>query len=451
MKKIFLVAWLSLGYSTFVLGQYNLGNRINNAINKKIDQGIDRSIDKGLNESEEKIREKGKESIQGKENTNSTNNPSESKSSNNSNSTGTTSNETKSGANSGEYKVYSKFDFVPGEKVIAIEDFTQDAIGDFPAKWNTNGGAELVTLEGQQGKWLKIAPMSVLYPEFITTSLPENFTLEFNLAASPDFSYYSSAFHCIMAQLTNVQKEYVNWKQYAQDKKNGVIVALHPQNAGGNDGQKFYEVIGAAGEELLKNQADFTAFNNNTKRVVKVSIWRQKTRLRVYVNEEKIWDIPKAFDATAKYNFVGFRVDGYHKEQDSYFLSNFRLAVGAPDTRNKLINEGKYSTNGILFDVNSDKIKPESFGALKDIANVLTENPDVKVKIVGHTDSDGEDAKNLELSKKRSEAVKNFLIKEFAISGDRLTTDGRGESQPISENTTIEGKANNRRVEFIKL
>jgi len=171
----------------------------------------------------------------------------------------------------------------------------------------------------------------------------------------------------------------------------------------------------------------------------------------MYVNDEKIWDIPKAFDPAAKYNFLGFRVDGYHKESNLYFLSNLRVAVGAPDTRNKLITEGKYSTTGILFDVNSDKIKPESFGTLKDIAAVLTENPDLKIKIIGHTDSDGEDAKNLELSKKRSESVKIALNKDFGISLDRLQTDGKGETMPVGDNTTIEGKANNRRVEFIKL
>ncbi|MBK7138731.1 MAG: OmpA family protein [Bacteroidetes bacterium] len=148
---------------------------------------------------------------------------------------------------------------------------------------------------------------------------------------------------------------------------------------------------------------------------------------------------------------MGFRVDGYHNEGDAYFLTNLRVAVGAPDTRNKLITEGKYSTTGILFDVNSDKIKPESFGTLKEIAAVLTENPDVKIKIIGHTDSDGEDAKNLELSKKRSESVKIALNKDFGISLDRMQTDGKGETMPVGDNTTIEGKANNRRVEFIKL
>ena len=100
--------------------------------------------------------------------------------------------------------------------------------------------------------------------------------------------------------------------------------------------------------------------------------------------------------------------------------------------------------------MNSDRIKPESYGSLKEIAGVLTESKDLKVQIVGHTDSDGEDAANLDLSKRRAASVKTALSKEFAIDAARMDTDGKGESQPIDSNSTSSGKANNRRVEFIK-
>ena len=125
--------------------------------------------------------------------------------------------------------------------------------------------------------------------------------------------------------------------------------------------------------------------------------------------------------------------------------------MGAPDTGNKLLTEGKWVTHGILFDVNSDRVKPESYGALKEISNVLAESKDVKVQIVGHTDSDGDEAQNLDLSKRRAAAVRNVLVNQFGIDGARLTTDGKGESQPIDKNDTAAGKANNRRVEFVKM
>ena len=134
-----------------------------------------------------------------------------------------------------------------------------------------------------------------------------------------------------------------------------------------------------------------------------------------------------------------------------YYLGNLRLAVGAPDTRNKLMTEGKWVTHGILFDVNSDKIRGESYGTLKSIASVLKESADLKVKIIGHTDSDGDDAKNLDLSKRRAASVKSMLTSEFGIDAARMETDGKGESQPAGKNDSPAGKANNRRVEFVKI
>ena len=456
MKKSQLIFMFSVLVCFHVKAQINwdLGGRIKNAVERKVDQGIDRTIDKGVDEAEEGIRKGGKEATEKDQKdpkSNSGSNNSGSNSGSNTNSGG--DNGTQNTPTQSTYKTYSKFDFVPGEKVVAVEDFSQDAIGDFPARWNTNAAGEIVTVEGKQGKYFQLTSDGVSYPEFIT-DLPENFTFEFDLICNPEYSYYSTSLMVNFTALTS-DKDYTFWKQYAGswDKKiNGVRLGFSPTNAGSTAGHSFYECW-ENGEVALKNDnGNVSQFNAKTgKNVIHVSIWRQKQRMRVYVNEEKIWDIPKAFQVGVKYNKVLFTIGGYHNENDKLSVGNLRLAVGAPDTRNKLITEGKFVTNGILFDVNSDKIKPESYGAIKDIANVLNENPDVKVKIIGHTDSDGDEAKNLELSKKRSEAVKNFLIKEFAISADRMQTDGKGESQPTMDNATIEGKANNRRVEFLKM
>jgi outer membrane protein OmpA-like peptidoglycan-associated protein len=172
--------------------------------------------------------------------------------------------------------------------------------------------------------------------------------------------------------------------------------------------------------------------------------------VRVYCNEEKVWDLPKALATDAQLNALIFSLQ-YAEPTSQYYLGNLRLAAGAPDTRNKFLTEGKWITHGILFDVNSANIKAESYGSLKEIGNVLKENSDVKVKIVGHTDTDGSDANNLDLSKHRAASVKAMLTKEFGIDESRMETDGKGESEPIDKNDNPAGKANNRRVEFIKL
>ena len=115
------------------------------------------------------------------------------------------------------------------------------------------------------------------------------------------------------------------------------------------------------------------------------------------------------------------------------------------------MTEGKFSTNGILFDVNSDQIKPQSYGSLQDIAALLKENAGLRVTIIGHTDADGNDAANLELSKRRALSVAKALTTTFGIDASRMETNGKGKNEPVDSNDTPAGKANNRRVEFIKL
>ena len=345
---------------------------------------------------------------------------------------------------------YSKYDFVTGDKILVYEDFSQDAIGDFPGKWNTNSSGEIVKVDGEQGKWLKVNKNGKFIPEFIN-NLPENFTLEFDLICNENFSYYSEPLS-LMLLSGGFSNEVFEYKFIGGSKRHGVEIKLHPQNASSTGGRVSIETFDN-GETVISNKLETPQFNSeNGKTKVRVSIWRQKQRIRVYLNEEKVYDLPRAFVAGKDYNFAMFELNGdmYH-ENDQYLFGNIKLSIGAPDTRNKLITEGKFVTTGILFDVNSDKIKPESYGVLKEIANVLKENESVKIKIVGHTDSDGDDKANMELSKKRAAAVKALLAKEFGISENRIETDSMGESQPLTNNSTAEDKANNRRVEFIKM
>ena len=194
------------------------------------------------------------------------------------------------------------------------------------------------------------------------------------------------------------------------------------------------------GSPDLSGQDDFRLLPDKKYRI---SIWVQKERIRLYVDEKKIFDLPKAMLKSYKYNMIRF-------DRGVTMFGNIRIATGLPDVRNKLLTEGKLVTYGIYFDVNKDIVKPESYGTLKGIAAILNEVPDVKVKIVGHTDSDGNDASNLDLSKRRAASVKDELAKNFNVNSDRLVTDGMGESQPVAPNDTPVNKALNRRVEFIK-
>lgn len=334
-------------------------------------------------------------------------------------------------------KTYSKYDFVPGEKIIVFEDFMQDAIGDLPAKWNTNSAGEIVTIEGKQEHWFKLTKPGWFMPDFID-SLPQDFTLEYDMFA--DAPVHSWGITTAIAELKNKEKP-TDGQQHVNSFTLNIIPGV--------------EANGVTNYKRIKNSVDETETNAPTShfrditKPYHIAIWRQKERLRIYFDEDKAWDVPKAFLPEAKLNSVYFFMqlsDNWH-----FFIGNIRLAVGAPDTRKKILEQNKWVTHGILFDVNSANIKPESYGTLKEMASVLKEYPDLKVKIVGHTDADGSDAANLDLSKRRAAAVKDMLAKEFGIDAGRMETDGKGESEPIDNNTTPAGKANNRRVEFIKI
>jgi len=89
-------------------------------------------------------------------------------------------------------------------------------------------------------------------------------------------------------------------------------------------------------------------------------------------------------------------------------------------------------------------------GTLNMIIGVLKDNPEIKFEIDGHTDNSGTAAHNLTLSQQRADAVKDQLVK-MGVDASKLAAKGFGDSKPISDNTTLEGKANNRRVEFIRM
>lgn len=116
----------------------------------------------------------------------------------------------------------------------------------------------------------------------------------------------------------------------------------------------------------------------------------------------------------------------------------------------QLTEQKRAVTYGIYFDFNKDTIKPESEPVLKQIVQAMTDNPDWKLTVEGHTDNIGGNPYNLDLSKRRAAAVKEALVTRFQISPDRLANDGYGASRPVETNDTLEGRARNRRVELTR-
>ena len=342
--------------------------------------------------------------------------------------------ETKASQEKPSMLTYSKYDFIPGEKVLYFDDFTETAVGDFPMDWNTTASGEVVTTNLYPGNWFNmIGEGCVALDNGLI--LPDNFTIEYDVVCQPvqeGVTAFEFGFYLYSAQNPKDLNE------------GGAVPGL---NGGIKMTFGYRATYSAYSEEGYTINGDKETATMEAGKKYRLSFWVQKTRLRVYQDEMKIFDLPKVFKPGMKLNQMRFELWG----EATQMITNFRIAAGQPDMRSKLITEGKLVSYGIYFDVNKDVVKPESYGTLKGIADVLKENPTVRVKIVGHTDSDGADAANLDLSKRRGESVKAELVKNFGIDASRLESDGLGETKPVAPNDTPSNKAMNRRVEFVKL
>lgn len=328
----------------------------------------------------------------------------------------------------------TQYDFVPGDKVIFFDDFSQDAVGDFPALWTGNSAGEINTINIASGNWFNLNSTDGNYFYLNNIDFPKNFIIEFDIVPKTKGGRIAAG---LLLYGESKRKEMDN---SPQPGNGGIMISIEKQN---------WNTWGyKAGEnEKITGKSDVSPVI--AEKVNHVIIWFQGRRVRIYHQQAKVLDVPTNLYADVKLSRLCFRLS--RGASSGSYISNLRITDAAPDMRSKLITEGKLVSYGIYFDVNKDIVKSESYGTIKEIAKVLTDNSNVKIKIVGHTDSDGDDKSNLDLSKRRAASVKNVLVKEFGIDDSRIETDGKGEIESIAKNDSVANKALNRRVEFLKL
>ena len=333
-----------------------------------------------------------------------------------------------------KFSSLSKYDFVPGEKIILFDDFSQDAVGDFPALWTTNAPGEINTLSIAPGHWLNLNSGEGNYFYLNDIEFPKNFIIEFDIVPKKTGGRIA-----------------VGLLLYGETKRKEMDNGVLPGNGGIliSIEKESWNTMGYKTGETEKITGNSKVNPVVAEKVNHVIIWVQGRRVRIYHNQAKVLDMPTNIFDGIKLSRLCFRLS--RGASCSSFISNLRITDASPDMRSKLLTEGNLVSYGIYFDVNKDVVKSESYGTIKEIATILQENPTVKIKIVGHTDSDGDDKSNLDLSKRRGASVKNVLVKDFGIDAARIDTDGKGESEPIAKNDSGVNKALNRRVEFIKL
>ena len=435
MKTIFLFLFSALVIS----GSFaqSVAQKIKDKANQRAGSKTDQAIDKGFDKTEKAIDSLFKKKP--KKTKNNTDDPAAKEQVNNNNDNNS-NNATKTNQTPGGSQVNSFSDFAAGENVLFYDDFKQDALSDFPAKWNTNGSGKVVTIDGQKGKWLDITHNSVVNP-VLDKPLPENCTVEFDLFLQASSDRLTPYIQFGLTPVKDVMREDLFYK----DK---FFVSINRYNE--VDGRQLEYGL----KDVVGNKNDF-ALPSYANKVLHVSMAVNKTRVRVYFDKSKLIDLPRALTPELRNNFYFCNMYMVPASDLGVLVSNLRIASSETDARSLLIKQlmedGRVVTNDILFDVNSDVIKKESYTIVNQFGEALKTNPGLKIKITGHTDSDGTPANNIELSKKRAAAVKAYLVMNYSVDDSRIQTDGKGASMPVSNNNSAEGKAKNRRVEFVKL
>jgi len=303
----------------------------------------------------------------------------------------------------------AKIEFVPGERTIFFDDFSDMVPDEPPPHWKVRDGKVELKMGGNVRELYNEGGVQLTSPKI---TVPSNFTFELVWTGGGE----------------------TTWIFRDKDGEE----ALHVMVRGEEDGMSASTSISA------KEQLGEGMIMTDTSKPVTFALWAQQGRVRAYLNGERVVDANQVeFNpiVSLEGSIGGYRPNG---------LRSVRIAESAPDFSTVINASGKYVTHGINFDTDSDRLKPDSGAVLKQVAAGLQKNPNLKLEIDGYTDSVGDAAHNLDLSKRRAQAVSTVLVSQFGIDAGRLSVNGFGAAKPIGSNDTPEGRASNRRVEFLK-
>ena len=321
-------------------------------------------------------------------------------------------------------KEWANYDFVPGARTIFFTDFTEDQVGNFPKRLTfKTGQMEVVELDGGQRALKASSPSELVIP--LPEALPQKFTIELDVINRDSRGVAANTFEITGGGAMNDSKHtQVGWGH------NGLSVS------GG----------GVQDMSVMAKDADITRYVGHP---ASFRILGDGPALKLYADEKRIANIPNG--GFQRGRTLVLDLQGRDDEKNAVYVTRIRVAESNKDIYDELSEKGRWSTQGILFETGKSDLKPESTPTLKSIAAALKAHPDLKVEIQGHTDNVGSAASNMTLSQARAEAVKAALTSDYSVNADQLTAKGYGDTKPVAKNTTPEARANNRRVEIVKL
>ncbi|MDF1502554.1 OmpA family protein [Roseisolibacter sp. H3M3-2] len=308
-------------------------------------------------------------------------------------------------------KVNSGADFTPGTRVLFATDFAKDELGDFPRKFELKGGNMEVAEVGSTRYLRSVSFGSFEIP--LPEVLPEQFTMEFDL------------------------KPVSGWGQYVyftddEDRRNYLYFFA---DGAGIEGPNSYRV----GSDVK--------IPNRERHIFKIQVMADGKYVKVYVDGVRVANAPNANVGRSNKIVIETKADQTHP----VLVGNLRIAAGGKDLYKALEADGRVTAEGILFDTNSDRLRPESDAVLGQIGDMLSKHADLRLAIEGHTDNVGQAAANQTLSQKRADAVKAYLVAKHGVDAARLEAKGFGAGKQVAPNADEAGRQKNRRVELVKL
>ena len=311
-----------------------------------------------------------------------------------------------------EDEVLSKYNFIPGEKLIGFEDLSGVAIGEIPVGTiKVNGEAETVMVGGQ--KYLKMGAGAEIIVDLPQT---KDLSLEFYLKEK---GTDGSSFRMF---IENPDKDYDSIIDAGTEELHWEGVYKGKDLPSGSSSKKFYQ----------ENQ------------LVQYALTLQPERTKLYIN--KILAVNSAGFSPVMPSQIRISFN----DAELFLVKDITVATVIPNIADEILKKGKYTSHGIQFDTGSAQVREESYSVLKQVADVVKNNPGLKLMIIGHTDNTGSKEGNQKLSNERAESIRQYLVGRFGINNAVLQTKGVGDTQPVADNKTVEGRAINRRVEFLK-
>jgi outer membrane protein OmpA-like peptidoglycan-associated protein len=403
MKRFFIYTFLFFFISPVICDA-----QLKNVFKRKSEDAAEEAIDEGVDSifGKKKKKDKNETEAEATEETSSPNG-------NASETAAATTEEEKA-----ELK-WAKYDFVPGDQIIFEDNLLDEENGEFPSRWDlVAGNAEVAEFGGDMVIMMRDGHPSIIpyFKDPQNDYLPDIFTIEFDLYYPGDGIF----------------------EIHLYDKKN--------QKSGSPTGYTSIDIYYSNEMRMANFKSRLPDEIIEKARWMHIAIAYTNGKLKAYMDETRLLNIPR-IDFDPK----GLTLYTYHANNENlFYVKNIRIAKGGVKYYDRVMEDGKIIANGIRFDVNKSTLRPESMGIINEIYKLMEEHPDLKFSVEGHTDSDGDDAFNQTLSEERAKTVVDKLA-SMGISADRLSSKGWGETMPITSNGTAEGKAENRRVEFVKV